>query len=61
MQVGLTTNALASNSAFQSALYSFTVFSILGPLIAMGLIISAFCYLFVDNWVTAVTYKRQRF
>ena len=60
MQVGLATDALASNSAFQSASYGFTVFSILGPLIAMGLIILAFCYLFVDNWVATVGYHKKR-
>lgn len=34
MQVGLATDALASNNAFQSASYGFTVFSSLGPPIA---------------------------
>ncbi|KAF6822842.1 hypothetical protein CMUS01_10930 [Colletotrichum musicola] len=34
MQVGLATDALGKNKAFQSASYGFTVFSILGPLVA---------------------------
>ncbi|KAM0539434.1 hypothetical protein ACHAO7_012182, partial [Fusarium culmorum] len=42
MQVGLATEALAKNSAFQSASYGFTVFSILGPLVCAALIVVAF-------------------
>jgi hypothetical protein len=49
MQVGLATNALVHNDTFQSASYGFTIFSILGPLVAAVLIILAFCYIFVHN------------
>ena len=49
MQVGLATDALAGNAAFQSASYGFTLLSILGPLVAAGLIITAFSYLLVTN------------
>lgn len=42
MQVGLATNSLANNDAFQSASYGFTIFSILGPLIVAVLILSPF-------------------
>ncbi|KAI1162003.1 hypothetical protein F5B18DRAFT_674007 [Nemania serpens] len=41
--------ALSNNDAFQAASYGFAVFTILGPLIAAGLIILAFCYIFVDR------------
>lgn len=60
MQVGLATDALSGNGAFQSAPYGFTIFSILGPLVAAGLIVAVFCYLFVDNWVATVAYKKKR-
>ncbi|KXJ84914.1 hypothetical protein Micbo1qcDRAFT_225618 [Microdochium bolleyi] len=60
MQVGLATDALTGSSAFQSASYGFTVFSILGPLITTGLIMLAFCYLFCNNWVATVIYKKKR-
>ncbi|KAF6783017.1 hypothetical protein CSOJ01_15939 [Colletotrichum sojae] len=41
MQVGLATEVLQNNKAFQSASYGFTVFSIFGPLAAAGLIMVA--------------------
>jgi hypothetical protein len=39
MQVGLATERLKDNAAFQQASYSFTVFAILGPLCAFGLVV----------------------
>ena len=61
MQVGLATKALVNNDAFQSASYGFTVFSILGPLVATALITLAFCYIFVNNWIATVIYNKERF
>ena len=61
MQVGLATKALANTDAFQSASYRFTIFSILGPLIATGLIVLVFCYMFVNNWAATMTYQKKRF
>ncbi|KAL4947429.1 hypothetical protein BDW69DRAFT_204422 [Aspergillus filifer] len=49
MQVGLATKSLGNNDTFQSVSYGFTVFSILGPLIAIGLTLLAFFYMFLDN------------
>ncbi|OAQ58425.1 subtilisin-like serine protease [Pochonia chlamydosporia 170] len=60
MRVGLATKSLASNDAFQSASYGFTVFSILGPLVVAGLIILAFCYTFVYSWVVTFRYRKRR-
>ncbi|KAL6918497.1 hypothetical protein ACHAP8_009910 [Fusarium lateritium] len=60
MQVGLATEALQSDSAFQSASYGFTVFSILGPLAAVGLFLVVFCCVFIGNWATARSYQRKR-
>lgn len=39
MQVGLATERLATNKSFQAASYGFTVFSILGPMSAFGLVV----------------------
>lgn len=61
MQVGLATDALQKNYAFQSASFGFTVFSILGPLIAVGIIFIVFCCIFVSNWVATVVYEKRRF
>lgn len=60
IQVGLATKTLADNDAFQSASYGFTVFSILGPLAAAGLIVLVFCYMFIDNWTATVAYRKRR-
>ncbi|KAI1347041.1 hypothetical protein F5Y01DRAFT_319118 [Xylaria sp. FL0043] len=60
LQVGLATEALARNRIFQSASYGFTIFSIVGPLAAVGLIICIFSYIFVSNWVATVAYRKQR-
>lgn len=49
MQVGLATESLGGNDAFQSASYGFTIFSILGPLICTGLIVLVFFYIFIHN------------
>lgn len=49
IQVGLAMESVADNDAFQSASYGFNVFLILGPLVAKGRIILAFCYVFVNN------------
>jgi hypothetical protein len=59
MQVGLATTSLAGNDAFQSASYRFAVFSILSPLVAAGLILLAFCYMFVENWIATVAYRKK--
>ncbi|KAF6782917.1 ankyrin domain protein [Colletotrichum sojae] len=60
MQVGLATEVLQNNEAFQSASYGFTVFSILGPLAAARLIMVVFCYMFIDNLIATRRYARER-
>ncbi|KAI2831743.1 hypothetical protein CBS147321_6321 [Aspergillus niger] len=60
MQVGLATDALAHSPTFQSASYGFTVFSILGPLVASALIILQFCGAFIYNWAEADHWRRTR-
>ncbi|KAM3548063.1 hypothetical protein ARSEF4850_009638 [Beauveria asiatica] len=61
MQVGLATESLGHNDAFQSASYGFTVFSILGPLTAASFIILRFCGIFTWNWMKAIHRKRTRY
>jgi Co/Zn/Cd efflux system component len=60
MQVGLATESLARNDAFQSASYGFTVFSILGPLITAALIILAFCCIFISNLSKTIEFRKRR-
>ncbi|KAM6513966.1 hypothetical protein FALCPG4_015152 [Fusarium falciforme] len=61
MQVGLATDRLASNRDFQSASYGFTVFSISGPLIVIGLIVVAFSCAFANNWIATIAFRKRRF
>lgn len=61
MQVGLATKPLADNDAFQAASYGFTVFALLGPLIAATIIVLQFLVLFVINWSKAAHWKRSRY
>ncbi|PKS10410.1 hypothetical protein jhhlp_002161 [Lomentospora prolificans] len=60
MQVGLATNTLRDSNMFQSVSYGFTIFSILGPPVALGLLLVVFCYVFLNNWATVVAYKAKR-
>ncbi|KAJ5327014.1 uncharacterized protein MYU51_008211 [Penicillium brevicompactum] len=61
MQVGLATNALEHNKAFQSASYGFTVFSIFGPLITAFIILLLFICAFLFNWAKAHNQKKVRY
>lgn len=61
MQVGSATEPLRNSKSFQSASYGFTVFSILSRLTAIGLTFLVFFYTFLNNCVTTVVYKKQRF
>lgn len=60
MQVGLATS-LRENRVFQLVSLGFTIFSILGPLVAAVIILLVFILLFIDNWVEAVSFKKRRF
>lgn len=59
MQVGLSTNALKDDAAFQRASYGFTVFAILGPIIAVSLVLLVLLVFIVPNWITARSARRQ--
>lgn len=60
MQVGLATERLASNKAFQDASYGFTVFSIVAPLGLIAAVGLSFLFLFVFNFVSTVRFKKGR-
>lgn len=59
MQVGLATE-LGHSDVFQSAAYGFTVFSIVGPLAIVSLIVLVFCVAFTYNWIKAIDYHKRR-
>jgi hypothetical protein len=64
MQVGLATKFLADSNAFQSISYGFAVFSIVAPVITVGLVggfsVLAFCYMFLLNMLAVILYKEKR-
>jgi hypothetical protein len=60
MQVGLATDRLKGNLAFQRASYGFTVFSILAPLIAILWVAFIGILQFVSNLVATLRFKRER-
>lgn len=62
MQVGLATERLQGNAAFQHASYGFTIFSILGPMCVSGLtILYVVYYLITDFVVPHLLAKRRSF
>lgn len=61
MQVGLGVDRLQADSAFQSASYGFTVFSLLAPLVAGAAIVVAVLVMVVSNWLATKDYERKRF
>ena len=60
MQVGLALDELKDNGSFVAASYGFTIFSILGPLIAAGLIMAALLVLFIVNWAATLKFWKER-
>lgn len=61
MQVGLATEKLQRDEAFQRASYGFTVFSIIAPLIIVLVMASLILALFIGNWRATKAYERARF
>lgn len=60
MQVGLATERLASNGSFQAVSYGFSVLSIIGPLIAVGLLLVYFLIVLFWNWFKTVVFGKKR-
>jgi len=61
LQVGLGTDKLVADTAFQNFSYGFTVFSILAPLIAVVAIMIFILAMFVSDWRVTMKYQDQRF
>lgn len=59
MQVGLGTDRLANNDAFQAASYGFSVFAILGPIGAACFLILALLFKVIRNCMFAVVSNRE--
>lgn len=60
MQVGLSTTSLAGSERFQAAARGFTIFAILGPLLAGLVIFLMFLGIFLYNWVKSVQISRRQ-
>ncbi|KAL7940786.1 hypothetical protein V8C42DRAFT_336548 [Trichoderma barbatum] len=61
MQVGLATDKLISNSAFQAASYGLAVFSIIAPLISGVAILLFVSVWVVSNWRATIDFETKRF
>jgi hypothetical protein len=61
MQVGLGTTRLSGSSSFQNASYGFTVFSILGPLIGIGLVGMIGIFQFSVNMAETQRVRKKQF
>jgi hypothetical protein len=61
MQVGLGTDRLAHNLAFQNASYGFTVLSILGPILLVFLVLLLVLAHFATNALATIWFRRERF
>ncbi|KAJ5722865.1 hypothetical protein N7488_000900 [Penicillium malachiteum] len=61
MQLGLSTDQLKANSPYMSAAYGFSVFAILGPLVACGGIFIVLMILVVTNWNFQKAKSAKRF
>jgi hypothetical protein len=60
MQVGLATERPSTDARFQDASYGFTVFSIMAPVIVVGVMIVLFLLPFGINFVAMVVYLNNR-
>ncbi|OAL53459.1 hypothetical protein IQ07DRAFT_641843 [Pyrenochaeta sp. DS3sAY3a] len=61
MQVGLTTQRLQTNASFQRASYGFTLFAILGPICAFGLVVLYALFILVKDLPLLLRGRRKRF
>ncbi|KAJ5864656.1 uncharacterized protein N7529_006572 [Penicillium soppii] len=61
MQVGLGTERLQSSQAFQNASYGFTVFSILGPLLLVFVVVGIAGVQLGANALATIVFRRERY
>jgi hypothetical protein len=60
MQVGLATQRLVTNQAFQDVSYGFTIFTIIAPLIACASIVLVVIGMMTSNLIATRVYQRRR-
>jgi len=60
MQVGLGTEKLQNSQAFQNASYGFTVFSILGPLLLVFIVVGIAIAHLGANFLATIVFRRER-
>lgn len=60
MQVGLATDHLQKNAAFQDASWVFTVISMIAPLAAAAVIFTLFLVMFIINWAETKNFEGKR-
>lgn len=61
MQAGLATDQLRANDPFMAASYGFTIFAIMGPLVAGAIILIVLGVLIIVNWNYAKDQTSRRF
>ncbi len=59
MQVGLATDQLGKNELFQNAASGFTIFSMLAPIVAIGVLTVMLSILFIFNLLATLTLKKN--
>ncbi|KAK3685102.1 hypothetical protein B0T22DRAFT_211244 [Podospora appendiculata] len=60
LQVGLTTKSLPENDSFQTFSTGFTIFSLVGPIGVLLLLIVYFLAVFTANWLATESFEKQR-
>jgi hypothetical protein len=60
MTLGLTTDRLKGDTAFQNASYGFAVFSVIVPVIVISVMIFLFLVLFMNNFIAAHSFRKKR-
>ena len=61
MSVGLATDSLQSEKAFQRACYGFAVFAIISPMAIVASVVAVAMVMFLANWSRTVAVQRERF
>lgn len=61
LQLGTATDALNSKAMFQNVCYGFTIFAILLPIVALGLVLALFVLAFFSNFSRTLAAERCRF
>jgi len=60
LQVGLATERLGANDTYQAVAYGFSVFSLMGPLVVTGVLLTCFLITFLGNWIGTIAFQKKR-